>query len=1208
MSLLRRALLIVLVAMLVLAGLRPALPAAMAQVGPACHLLDDPAVRRRMSAPFEEALLQLCGWAPVPAAGAPRARLPIPGGILLGPDVRVNAVDLPGSPSAVQSETSIAVNRNNGTICAAWNDRYHWYGEGTSYIGFARSTDGGQTFTDGGSMPPYAGGRARGDPSLAWRAFDGYFYFTSIFLIAGGQMQLGLWRSTDDCATFQWVGLVHAGSSDDKELMAIDNNPDSPHYGRFYVTWMNFGGGGLSVTYSDNGISWSTPVVLSSDSVQGPWPAVDPTPSGDVYVAWLRWGYSDLNYIEVARSTDGGQSFSRVQDAASGVINPYDEQASNNCGRDALKANADDGIRYLPSPQIVVGPDRCLHVVYSYDPDGHNVGDVVDSFYRRSCTFGATWEAEHRLNDDATTTDQFFPAITVNADNVVAASWYDRRLDPANNWYFDRYMAISTDGGTTWGPNQRVSDVSSPVWIDDLPAYCYHGDYDQMESTPTAIYVLWSDDRDFYGGHNDSDIYLDQERLACDPVQGAEFTWEPLTPTVGQELTFTGTVFSMAGWITQTVDSAYGTGFNTSLALDANGSPHLSYQDWNQGTLKYAHYDGSAWLIETVDQGSPGSSDALALDAAGFPHVGYMSGFPGFDLKYAWYDGSGWISETVDSAGDAGYHASLALDAAGHPHISYYVAWPAYDLRYAWYNGTSWVIETVDSAGDVGEWSSLALDSAGYPHIAYTVLGASGELRYARYDGTGWVIETVASAEMGGSPSLVLDILNRPHISYYDFNSAMLNYAYHDGSSWHFEVVDGNGAGHYGSLALDGFGRPHISYYDDFHNDLRYAWYDGAAWITETVDSAGIVGLYTSLALGRFNRPHISYYDETHDNLRFAWPPLIPTPPISYAWDFGDGSPAVVGPSAIVTHTYAQAGLYTVAMTATNCAAATATAAHTITVVQPCDPVHGADFSWTPPVPLAGQVVTLTGAASGTLPITYTWSFGDGSSLVVGPSSIVTHTYAVPGPYTVVLTASNCATATARAAHTITVVQPCEAVHDAAFVWLPITPTVGEAVVFTGTASGTLPITYTWNFGDGSPIVRGPSSVVSHTYDLPGLYAVSMTATNCATATATASGTLTVLPSCQGAHILSVTTTVTGCVAALEAEVDGSEPIAYLWQSGAMSSTMPSVVWDFQATGTYSVTLEVWNCGGAGHDRRAFAVTVECRPTWQIYLPLVWKG
>ncbi|MGB9723893.1 MAG: PKD domain-containing protein, partial [Chloroflexia bacterium] len=43
--------------------------------------------------------------------------------------------------------------------------------------------------------------------------------------------------------------------------------------------------------------------------------------------------------------------------------------------------------------------------------------------------------------------------------------------------------------------------------------------------------------------------------------------------------------------------------------------------------------------------------------------------------------------------------------------------------------------------------------------------------------------------------------------------------------------------------------------------------------------------------------------------------------------------------------------------------------------------------------------------ASGDVPFTYTWAFGDGA---YGSGPAVPHTYGLPGPYTVVLTVTNC--------------------------------------------------------------------------------------------------------------------------------------------------------------------------------------------------------
>jgi hypothetical protein len=534
------------------------------QLSPDCGLLDDPTIRARMSGAFEMALLEACGRATLEPASPSPSRRVAAASPSSGPDVRVNDLD-PVASSTTQSETSIAINPNTGAICSTFNDSYHYHIEGTGYIGFSRSVDGGGSFQDGGVMPPGGGGVSRGDPSVVWRASDGYFYFTSIHENTSSYAYgLGLWRSTDDCAAFQWVGLAHAGSSDDKEFMAVDNAPSSPYYGRLYVAWTDFSTGGyIRLVRSDNGTSWSAPVTLStSASVQGAWPAV--ASNGDLYVAWLRWTTGDLMSFEIVRSTNGGVSFTPVTNPRSNVVVPRDAAATQQCGRDALNGR----IRYLPSPQIAIGPDGCLHVAYSYDPDGYNVGDVVNSYYRRSCDQGATWGPEVLLSDDGTLTDQFFPNVAVNADNVVAASWYDRRLDPVGNYYFDRYRTLSWDGGTTWEANERVSDVSSPVYINPQTSACYHGDYDQLAIDADSLYVQWSDDRVFFNGHYDPDIWFERQPLAPDFT----LTVTPGTYEVCRPAVVTSTVgVGVMGAYTQPVilsDSGLPTGVSTAFSAN----------------------------------------------------------------------------------------------------------------------------------------------------------------------------------------------------------------------------------------------------------------------------------------------------------------------------------------------------------------------------------------------------------------------------------------------------------------------------------------------------------------------------------------------------------------------------------------------------------------------------------------------------------------
>ena len=70
----------------------------------------------------------------------------------------------------------------------------------------------------------------------------------------------------------------------------------------------------------------------------------------------------------------------------------------------------------------------------------------------------------------------------------------------------------------------------------------------------------------------------------------------------------------------------------------------------------------------------------------------------------------------------------------------------------------------------------------------------------------------------------------------------------------------------------------------------------------------------------------------------------------------------------------------------------------------------------------------------------------------------------------------------------------CVPVFDAGFTWAPVGPIAGQPVTFSGTAQGSPPIGYAWDWGDGS---TGSGNPAVHTYTAPGSYTVTMTAANC---------------------------------------------------------------------------------------------------------------
>lgn len=81
------------------------------------------------------------------------------------------------------------------------------------------------------------------------------------------------------------------------------------------------------------------------------------------------------------------------------------------------------------------------------------------------------------------------------------------------------------------------------------------------------------------------------------------------------------------GWsietITPTNTSLSWSGYRTSQALDADGLPHVVFED--SGTLKHAYWDGKAWRIEVIARSGPEPyrHGAIAIGRNGTIYISY---------------------------------------------------------------------------------------------------------------------------------------------------------------------------------------------------------------------------------------------------------------------------------------------------------------------------------------------------------------------------------------------------------------------------------------------------------------------------------------------------------------------------------------------------------------------------------------------------------
>lgn len=197
------------------------------------------------------------------------------------------------------------------------------------------------------------------------------------------------------------------------------------------------------------------------------------------------------------------------------------------------------------------------------------------------------------------------------------------------------------------------------------------------------------------------------------------------------------------------------------------------------------------------------------------------------------------------------------------------------------------------------------------------------------------------------------------------------------------------------------------------------------------------------------------------------------TDAVWWRWDFDDGQSSV---RFHPTHAYSAAGDYTLTLAVTNTVGSDR-AAELLAV----RPAPTAAFTWSAEL----LTVAFTSSVSGDPALR--WDFGDGLTSTL-PHPV--HTYAASGSYSVSLAAANACSQAAAVGHVEVFCAPAAVIS---FSWQPATPAPGEAITFTALVSGSLPLALDWAWSDGGA-AHGP--IVTHTFDLPGAYAVTLTAGN----------------------------------------------------------------------------------------------------------------
>ena len=207
--------------------------------------------------------------------------------------------------------------------------------------------------------------------------------------------------------------------------------------------------------------------------------------------------------------------------------------------------------------------------------------------------------------------------------------------------------------------------------------------------------------------------------------------------------------------------------------------------------------------------------------------------------------------------------------------------------------------------------------------------------------------------------------------------------------------------------------------------------------------------------------------------------------PLQWKWDLGNG---VISYLQNPSTTYFNAGTYNVKLVVRNSVGADSVIQDQLITVYP-NPV--VDFSASDTMgcfPLAVQFSDLSTSQSGTI-INHSWDFGDGDTSSL---SSPFHTYHAAGDFSVTLKVTNsygCIKTFSKTKYIringgvtadFTNTNPPKCIA-------PVT------VSFATTSTGPAPLTYSWNFGDGT---NSDAANPAHTYAVPGSYSVTLVATS----------------------------------------------------------------------------------------------------------------
>ncbi|MBI5300707.1 MAG: exo-alpha-sialidase [Chloroflexi bacterium] len=447
-------------------------------------------------------------------------------------------------PTNKQNEPTIAVNPTNPNILlagsndeqrqppcgpgpvrganAAANDCSFFPDVGTS--GIYRSTDGGNTWTNLGLLDDQAGWIASalvsdGDPVIVFGpkpngnggfsyASGARAYYATLASYKTGRSPyppnkapelLAVAYSDNNGTTWSApvIATVKNNPNDfnDKESLWADNNPNSPYFGRLYISWTEFRSALQSpaepvmvAISKDGGNTFSAPKQLSPAGNNGTGngrqgSAVRSGPDGSVYVAW-----EQANTQVIAASRDGGNNWAK-EVVIGTVTDIQDPIPGANFRTDSFLSIAAD-------PRV--GSSTLYAAWVNRTATG---GRVVVS---TSTNKGVSWSAPATVST-AAEGYAFFQGLDVAPNGRVDVGYQAlKAINPntfgAGNAAIDSWYVNKPANGNWTAPLKISSASSDPaVSAQNNLARQFYGDYNTLASTDANAFFIYTDARNGVG-------------------------------------------------------------------------------------------------------------------------------------------------------------------------------------------------------------------------------------------------------------------------------------------------------------------------------------------------------------------------------------------------------------------------------------------------------------------------------------------------------------------------------------------------------------------------------------------------------------------------------------------------------------------------------------------------------------------------------------